>query len=140
MLQPRQEVYADIFSYFGVPGAVRRSMDQRSGAAPIFVRSVGKENLRYSMGLCRCVEQPRRGSRLRISFRQIGKRKQVRRIEDAGHRLGIARRLGKAVVKAAAAPAGDMRDDAAHHRSSLFVGIEVLVKKMAQEAPTLRDA
>jgi len=44
------------------------------------------------------------------------------------------------MIEAAAACPGDMRDDSVHHLAALFVGVEVLVEKMAEKAPTLRNA
>src|ERR1700722_4114783 len=44
------------------------------------------------------------------------------------------------MVEAAPARAGDVSDDAVHHLTALLVGVEVLVEKMAEKAPTLRNS
>src|SRR5258707_11067404 len=61
-------------------------------------------------------------------------------MEDAGHGLGVARRLRESMVKAATASACHVRDHAVHYLTAFFVGIEILIKIVPEIASALRDA
>jgi len=52
----------------------------------------------------------------------------------------VARRLGEAVIEEAEAAAGDVRHEAVKDAPPLAVGVEALIKEMAQEAARLRHA
>src|ERR1700722_4546764 len=115
-------------------------MDQGRGAAPVFVRRVGEKYLRRSMRFARSIEQTGGLAALRIGFRKVAEREQICRKEDAGERLGVPRRLRKAMIEAAPASTSDVSDDSVHHLAALLVCIEVLVEKMAKKAAALRDS
>src|ERR1700751_1920482 len=114
-------------------------MDQRRGAAPLFVRRVGEKNLGHDLVGCGAVEQPSRLSSDWISLRLIGARKDFGREENRRRRLCVTRWVGEAVVEAAAARSRNMGEDAVERDSSIFVGVEALIKEVAQKAPVLRD-
>src|SRR3984957_17265724 len=105
-------------------------MDQGRGAAPVFVRRVGEKYLRRSMRFARSIEQTGGLVPLRIGFRKVAEREQICRKEEAGERLGVPRRLRKAMIEAAPASTSDVSDDSVHHLAALLVCIEVLVEKM----------
>ena len=73
----------------------------------------------------------------RIGFWFVGEREDIGWEKDGGSGLGVARRLGKAVIEAAAASAGDVRKNAVDGDAAFFVGIETLIEKMAEEAAVL---
>ncbi len=131
MLQSGKKIDARIFARRRVFQSIGGSVNQRSRTSPILVRSIGKESLRRRMRPARRVQKASRFPRLWVGLGKVGVRKQV-------GRKAVARRLGKAMVEAAPAGAGHMRNHAIHHLASLLVGVEVLVKKMAQESAALR--
>ena len=84
--------------------------------------------------------RPAVSPRHRIFFGLIGERKNVGRKEDRRSGLRVARRLRETIVEAAAARSGDVREDAVERDPAIFVGVESLVEKVAQEASVLRNA
>ncbi len=83
------------------------------------------------------VEQPGRDVRGGIGRRQVGKREDVDGILRRSERLGVARRLGKAVIEVPAAGAGDMDEQAVEDLTAFFVGVEALIDEVPQEAAAL---
>src|SRR6185437_14576366 len=73
-------------------------------------------------------------------FGQVREREEIGGKEQAGHRLRVARWLSKTMIEASATRASYVRDHAIHHLPALLIGIEVLIKKMPQKAPTLRNS
>src|SRR5258707_15826731 len=111
-------------------------MNEGSCASPVFIRRVGVKNLRCGMRFDGCVHQACALIGFWIEFRQVGEGEQVSGKEQARHGLGIARWLRKAMIEAATAGAGYVRDHAVHHLAALLVGIEVLIEEVAQETST----
>ncbi len=91
------------------------------------------------MDLFEASSKPASFAGIRIGFRKIGEGKQICRKENAGERLSVARRLRKTMIEAASARAGDVSDDAVHHLAALLVGVEILVEKMTEKPPALRN-
>ena len=54
--------------------------------------------------------------------------------------MTVAGWLREPVIEAAAAGPGNVRDHPIHHLTALLVSIEVLIKKVAEKAPALRDS
>ena len=140
MLQAGEVIDADVFGERSVVFAVGAGVNERGGAAPIFVRSVGEKNPGHDFVGDGAVEQARRLSGDRICLGLIGEGKDVGGEKDGRGRLRVARRLGETVVEAAAARSGDVGENAVERDPSLFVGIETLIEKVAQEAAVLRNA
>ena len=77
MLQTSEVVDADVRRNRRVVKSVRRHVDQRAGASPIFVGSVREENLRNNVLFGGDVEQSTGFAGERIGFGLVGKRKDV---------------------------------------------------------------
>src|SRR6185437_7340874 len=77
---------------------------------------------------------------IRIFFGHVGKREEVRREEETRHGLRVVRRLSKAMIEAASPSARHMGYDAIQHLPALLVGVEILIDKMPEKAPTLGNS
>src|ERR1700677_62252 len=88
-----EEVDARIFGWRNVPLPIGRGVNQRSGAAPIFIRAVSVENLWDCIGAIGVGEKPI----------LVGKGRNIDRIEDVEKRISIARGLSEASVETATA-------------------------------------
>ena len=99
-----------------------------------------KKILGTTFSAARAIEQAALLVSERINFGLVGERKDVGGKEYGRGRLRIARGLGEAVVEAAAACTGDVREHAIESDAAIFIGIESLIEKIAQEAAILRDA
>ena len=76
----------------------------------------------------------------RVALGHIAKREDVRRIEEIQIRMRVPRRLGEAMIEAAAAAPGHVRHNPVEHLPMCLVLIEPVVQKSAEEASALRDA
>ena len=76
----------------------------------------------------------------RIGLGSIGKGKDVGREENRRGGLRVARGLGEAIIEAAAAGSGNVSQNAIERDPSFFVGIEILIEKIAKKAAVLRNA
>src|ERR1700730_16447940 len=108
-------------------------MNQRRRASPILIRGVRVENFWNGARFVGRIQQTRCFTCLWIGLRDIREREQIRGIENTRHRLSISRRLRKTMVKASSSRSGHVRDYTIHHLPALFVGVEILVKKMAKK-------
>ena len=86
------------------------------------------------------VEQTSRLTCDRIMLRLVGEGENIGGEEDGGRRLRVARRLGKAIVEAAATRSADVCENSIESDPSLFICVEALVEQVAQEASILGDA
>ena len=140
MLQASEVIDADILRDSGVLLSIRAGMKQSSGSAPIFVGCVGEEDFGYDFVRRGAVEQSAFLCRQRIDLRFISKGKDVGGEEDRRSGLRVPRRLRETVIEAAAARPRNVGKHAIERHSSVFVGVEALIKKVAQEASVLRNA
>src|ERR1700722_3534391 len=115
-------------------------MNQRGGAPPIFIRSIGEKNLRHDFVSHSAIKQPARSSCERILLGLIGEGKNIGREENGRSRLCVARWLSESVIEAAAARSCHVGQNAVKRDPSLFVGVETLIEKVAQEPSILRNA
>src|ERR1700761_8852786 len=106
MLQPGKVVDAHPVGNRGILLSIGAHVDESGGSAPVFISSIGEEDLRHDLVLGRTIEQARRLSSHGIFLWLISKRKNIRGEEDGGSGLRVARRLGEAIVEAAAACSG----------------------------------
>ena len=140
MLAGSQQVDPDVVHQRRVRGAVDRRVNQRGRAAPVFVFRVRIEDLRQQIGRARVRQQTVGDAALRIALGQIGEGKDVGRIEEVQVRMAVARRLREPMVEAAAAGAGDVRDDAVEDLAIALVSVEAVIQVGAEESAALRDA
>src|SRR5512147_628135 len=75
----------------------------------------------------------------RVSLIEVGKRVDVRGVEEVHVRLAVARRLGEAVIETAASGPGDMRPYAVKDAPVLLVLVEAVIEKRAQKTTALRS-
>src|SRR5438128_9508820 len=75
-----------------------------------------------------------------IDFRLVGERKDIGWEKYSHGRLRVARRLGEAVIKTAAAGPRYVREHAVESDATILIGVEALIQKVAQESSVLRDA
>ena len=140
MLRSGEIVDAGIGRQWSVRLAVWQRMDQARCASPVLVRSVGVEDLRrYARGSS-LVKQSFIQPALGIFFRHVRERKDVSRIEEVHHRMAVARWLGETVIEAAPARPGDVRPHSVENSAILFIAVESVIDKGAQEASALRTA
>ncbi len=140
MLQSREVVDAHAGRQLCILLAVGCRVDQRARPAPVLVGGVRLEELRHDAVPGGTIQQPLGASRDRVAGRQVGEREQVGRIEDRVHRLCVPGGLGKAMVEATAAGAGDVGHHAVEGDPAGFVRVEPLIEQVTQEASRLRDA
>src|ERR1700676_445583 len=140
MLQASEHVDTNIFGDLCIVRTVWRNVNQRRGAAPIFVRGVGEEYFRRGVRSVSSVEQTSGLAGLRIGLGKIGERKKIGGKEDAGERLSVARRLRETMIETLSAGTRHGGGDSVLHLPALLVGVEILVEKMAEKAPTLRNS
>src|SRR6266436_5341974 len=140
MLQAGEEVNADVGIDVGVLCCVGSGVDERCGAAPVFVRSVREENFGENSFGDGAIEETAFFTRKRIGFGVVGERENVGWEKDGRGWLGVAGGLSEAMIEAAAASAGDVGENAVDGDAAFFVGIETLIQKMAEEAAVLRNA
>src|SRR5262249_60683875 len=88
----------------------------------------------------RPVETPAASAGGGVDLDVVGEGKDVDRIQRRRERLGVARRLGEAVVEVAAPGAGDIDDERVEDLAAILVGVEALPHEVAEEAPGPRDA
>jgi hypothetical protein len=112
MLQTGEMVDADAGRDRSIVTTIGGRVNQRGGAAPVFVRGVGEKYLRDDAFRDGAVEQAAFVSGDRIGFRLVGERKNVRGKEHRGGRLRVARRLSETIVEASAACARDVSEHA----------------------------
>ena len=140
VLQAGEVIDADVVRDGRIVLSVGADMNERGGAAPIFVGGVGEENPGHDFFRGSAVEQSSGLAGHGIFLGLIGERENIRGKENRRSGLRIARRLGETIVEAAAAGSGNVGENAVERDSSLFVGVEALVEKVAQKAPVLRNA
>src|SRR5258707_3132324 len=118
----------------------RAGVNQGSGASPIFVGGVGEKDFRYDFYRDGAIEKTCGLCGGGIGFGAIGEREDVGREEHRGSGLRVARRLSEPIVEVAATGACDVGEDAIEGDATFLVGVEALIKEVAQEAAILRDA
>src|SRR5262249_10022011 len=133
MLRAGDEIDADVVRHFRVVAIERRVDERRSAStAPIFAGRIGIEDLRplvrsefhqYPVSLA--------AHRIVLIEIEVGKQRRHEKAETIRPR--------KARIEVGAARgACDVRDHAIESAAILFVGVEALVEKFAQEAAVLR--
>src|SRR5882724_2957058 len=140
VLQAGEEVDADARIDVSVFLCVGSCVNERGGAAPVFVRSVREENLGENFFGDGAIEETAFFAGERIGFGFVGEREDIGGEKDGGSGLGVAGGLSEAMIEAAAASAGYMRENAVDGDAAFFVGIETMIEKMAEEAAVLRNA
>src|SRR5258708_12222783 len=140
MLQACEVIDADVGANGGVALTSRGGMGQRSGTSPIFVGRIREKDLGNDLVELCAVEQAALLSGDRIALGLVGERKDVGGEEYRRGRLRISGGLGKTVVETPAASTGYVCKHTIESDAPIFVGIETLIKKIAQEAAILRDA
>src|SRR4051794_11417898 len=133
MLETGKEVDPELGRDGGIRRAIWKRVDEGGAPSPIFVRRVRQEDLRHHVVGPSAIEETAFCSRPRIRRRQIGEWEHVGWKEDRRRWLGIARRLGKTVIEAAAPRACHVREHTVERDAALLVGIEALVEHLAQE-------
>ena len=136
VLRSRQKINSRIRGRRCVLLAVRRRVYERGGAPPVFVRPVGVENFRDSLGLDRVRQDPVRHAG--VGFRLVGEWKDVGRIKNIEQRVPVTRGLREAVIETPAARSRHMRPKAVEHLSPLLIRVEAVIQKRAQEPAALR--
>ena len=137
VLPARERVDAHVVHQRRVGRPVDGGVDERRRPPPVLVGRVRVEHLRHVAGLDGR-EQPVLHVRLGVVLRDVGEREDVARVELVQERVPVARRLGEAVVEAAAPAAGDVRHDAVERAAGPLVAVVAVVEERAQEAPALR--
>ena len=117
--------------------AIGGGVDQGGGASPILIAAVGVEDL-GSLG--RVGQQARTLATHLVLLRQVSEGEDVGGVEEIHRRVAIARGLGEALVEAAATGAGDVGPNAIEDHFALFISVDALMEKRAQEAAALRRA
>jgi len=117
--------------------AVRSGVDKRGSASPIFIRSVREENLGDDIFGRRAIEQAAFLVGNRIDLGLIRERKNICVLKYGLSWLRIVRGLRESIVETATARAGHMRQYAIESDAAIFIGIESLIKKIAQESAIL---
>src|SRR6267143_1134333 len=113
-------------------------VNQGGASAPVFVGSIGEENLWRRVRPALSIEKACGFTSLRVGFGKVGVGKQIRREEDTGQGLRVTRGLRETMIETAASGASHMRNDTVHDPAALLIGVEVLIEEMAEEAATLR--
>src|SRR5262245_44481885 len=137
MLQAGEVVDADAVGYRHIAFSVGASVNERGGAAPILVGSVGEENFGHDVFFCGEIEQSAGFLGHGIFLGQIGERESVGWEVDGRGGLRVARGLSEAVVEAAAAGASHMSQHAVERPAAFLVRVEALIEKGAKETPVL---
>ena len=108
MLRTGYEIDPRVGTRREVERPIHGRVNQRGGAAVVFVGPIGVKHPRGGGGFFRPVEQALGEPGELVRLRRVGEWKQVGRMEKIEKRPGIAGRLGKPVVETAATGAGDM--------------------------------
>ena len=140
MLTRGEQIDPDVVHHRRVARAVDRRVNERGGAAPVFVFRIRVEDLRQQLGRSGVREQAVGDTRLRVALRDVGERKDVGRIEEVEIRVAVPRRLREAVIEAAAAGARHLCDHAVEHLAVAFVLVEAVVEVRAKKSAALRNA
>ena len=90
MLAGREQVTADVGRKPRVFRAVDRRVIERRGAAPVFVRGVGVEDVGLKRRLGRVRQQPVGHAGFRIVLLGVGERKDVGRVEEVQVGMAVA--------------------------------------------------
>src|SRR5947207_15984600 len=98
------------------------------------------KQLRRRAGALGPREQAVGDAALGVGFEAVRERKEVDREEDVEELQRIARRLAETMIERSAARAAHLIEHAVEDFPSLLVGVEALVKKVAQKASALRHA
>src|SRR6266850_3567319 len=109
-------------------------MNERRGAAPVFVLRVRVEHLRQELRRAGVRQQAVGHSRFGIALGEIGERKDVRRIKEVEIRMAISRWLGEPMIEAAAAGARDVCNHAVEDLALTLVAVESVIQIRAKEA------
>ena len=117
---------------------VDRGVDERCRPPPVLVGRVRIEDLRVVLGLLEGEDAVVRPG-LEVGLRKVGKREDVSRVEEVDEGVGVARRLGEAMVEAAAAASRDVSDDAIEHLAAGLVLVEAVEQERPEESSALRD-
>ena len=140
MLAGGEQIDPDVVHHRRVARSVHRRVDERGGAAPVFVFRIRVEDLRQQVGRSRVREKAVGDTRLGVALRDIGERKDVRGIEEIQVRVAVPGGLCETVIEAAPARSGNLSDDAIEHLAVAFVPVETVVEVSSEKSAALRNA